>query len=337
MSKSMEQLVDKYNKKRESNRYNVFIWMIAILMSIFFIVVGFLDYTLSYKQVRGTEFEPINITNAAGKVVDTVYPVFGFASVPTGNQGIIPSTLNITVHDWIVLAIIIIVGLPSIAIYQKEARRLAAADDNLPYLFREIADSQRIGMHLPRAIAEAAKRNYGPLTPDLKKLAAKVSWGVPFRDAMTAFRDALETPLTKEATILILEAERSGGELEEIFDSATKHIQEQLDIRHEREGAIKPYMAIIYISFLILVLVIWVLFNTFFIQFGKEPILVGDTERVVVPLHAFRVAFLYFIVAQGFFSGLIAGKMAAGSVKSGFYHSTILMIIGYIIYKLAIG
>ena len=86
-------------------------------------------------------------------------------------------------------------------------------------------------MHLPRAIEEASKRNYGPLTPELKKLSAKVSWGISFREAMITFRDTVSTHLVRQAVILILEAERSGGDLEEIFESATNHVQEQLDIK----------------------------------------------------------------------------------------------------------
>jgi flagellar protein FlaJ len=214
---------------------------------------------------------------------------------------------------------------------------LAQIDENLPFLLREVADSQRIGMQLPRALAEAAKRNYGPLTPELKKLAAKISWGIPFRDAMMSFREALDTPLSRQATILILEAERSGGELEKIFESAQSYVEELLAIKQERESSIRPYIYIVFISYIIFAVVIYVLFTTFFAPFGIQEITTNTGQELIpVPLNAFKVVFLYLLISQAFFSGLVAGKMGHGSVKLGFLYSTILMIIGLFIHKFLI-
>ena len=39
--------------------------------------------------------------------------------------------------------------------------------------------------------------------------------------------------------------------------------------------------------------------------------------------------FLHLTIVQGFFSGLVAGKMGEGSTSAGLKHSAIMMIIGY--------
>ena len=246
--------------------------------------------------------------------------------------------INITVHEWVVIAIIVLFGIPAIFVYQREARKLHGIDKNLPYLLREIADSQRIGMTLPRAISEAAKRNYGPMTKDLQKLAAKVSWGIPFNIAMRQFRDALDTPMAKQSTMLILEAERSGGELEKIFESAQTFVQELLDIKTEREHAIRPYIYIVYMSYVIFAVVIFVLFTTFFAPLGSEvsATLSGDSNLPKIPIDAFKVAFLYLLTIQALFSGLTAGKMGTGKLMGGLTHASILMTVGFIIHKLLI-
>ena len=271
-----------------------------------------------------------------------VYPVFGFAIIPTGNSGLlfdIPLNLN----DWLALGIIFLIGIPAFLVYLKDIKIKQSIDNNLPFLLREIADSQRIGMHLPRAIEEASKRNYGPLTSELRKLSAKVSWGVSFSEAMTSFRDNIDTPLSREATILILEAEKSGGDLEEIFTSATSHIQEQLEIKKERQSAIFPYLIIVYISFFIFLIVIYILFVSFFNYFGENSIATiesgtsNTTASVRIPIHAFRVAFFYVVLSQAFLSGITAGKMGSGSIKSGLLHSSVLIAVGFLFYKLTIG
>lgn len=325
MSTIEEKEMEKLRKGKRDNSPAFIYWAISTFISVIVIAFGFIEYQNDYRLVNTTL--PQLLTNPRTGVEEPVYPVFGFLSVPTGNQGFIPNSLKFTIHHFIVVGIILFIGIPAIGVYLREARRLKAIDDNLPFLLREIADSQRIGMHLPRAILEASKRNYGPLTPELKKLAAKVSWGVPFRDAMNSFKNNVQTPLAKQATILILEAERSGGNLEEIFDAAQKHVQEILDIKREREAQIKPYVYIIYASYVIFIVVIWVLFATFFEQFGTQEIVVNNVEVIPIPIHAFRNLFLYVLTSQALFSGMTAGKMGSGTIKIGLSHSTFLMVV----------
>ncbi len=325
----------KLSRKKTDVSSDTLIWIVTIFLAVLFLAVGFLEYFNDYKIIPASS--SVTYVNPSTGKSQTVSPIFGLVSVPTGAQGIIPNALNLSVHDWIAMSLIILIGIPSFAIYFRNERRLKAIDDNLPFLLREIADSQRIGMHLPRAIAEAAKRNYGPLTPELKKLAAKVSWGVPFRDAMVSFRESIGTPLAKQASILILEAERSGGDLEQIFDAAQQHIQEILDIKRERETQIQPYIVVVYASYLIFVFVIYILFATFFETFGATAIPVNNVEVIPIPIHAFRTIFLYVLLTQGFFSGLTAGKMGSGKLKIGLIHSSVLMLIAFLAHKFLIA
>ncbi len=335
MSTYEEEQLQKLREGKKQTSKNIIIWILSVFLSMIVIAFGIIEYINDYTLVNTNSGRVI--TNPRTGEEEIVFPVFGFLSVPTGNQGFIPNTIVFTVHHFVILGLIIMIGIPAFSIYYAESQRLRKIDNNLPFLLREIADSQRIGMHLPRAIAEASKRNYGPLTPELKKLAAKVSWGIPFRDAMNSFKENVKTPLAKQATILILEAERSGGNLEEIFEAAQKHVQEILDIKREREGQIKPYVYIIYASFLIFILVIYILFATFFEQFGTQAIVLNNVEVIPIPIHAFRNLFLYVLVVQGLFSGITAGKMGSGTVKIGLVHSTILMSIAFICHLLFIA
>ena len=325
MSTLEEKEMEKLRLRKKDTSPAFIYWSVSTLLSIITIAFGFIEYQNDYRLVNTTS--PRVVTNPRTGQDEIVFPVFGFLSEPTGKQGFIPNTLKFNIHHFIILAVIIFVGIPAFGVYLREARRLKAIDDNLPFLLREIADSQRIGMHLPRAILEASKRNYGPLTPELKKLAAKVSWGIPFRDAMHSFKENVKTPLAKQATILILEAERSGGNLEEIFDAAQRHVQEILDIKREREAQIRPYVYIVFASYFIFIVVIWVLFATFFEQFGTQAIVVNNTEVVPIPIHAFRNLFLYVLATQALFSGMTAGKMGSGTIKIGLGHSTFLLIV----------
>jgi len=247
---------------------------------------------------------------------------------------------NITASDFIAFGILLTIAPPSVAFFIDNNWR-SGIDANLPNLLRDIADAQRTGLSLPRAVTESSKRNYGPLTPELQKMAAKISWGIPFDQAMRSFTETADTELNNRAAILILEAQRSGGVIEDIFDSAQKHVEDILALRKERLGQMKPYIWIIYAAFIIFLLVIVVLFNTFFYPMaemytefqGNQFQNLGLNPQV---LDSYRILFLHMTIVEGLFSGLVAGKMGEGKAKSGLKHSSIMVLIGWITYKLTI-
>ncbi|NHJ48054.1 MAG: hypothetical protein FK733_09725 [Asgard group archaeon] len=250
--------------------------------------------------------------------------------------------ISITASDFIALAILLTISPPSIAFYIDDRWR-KGIDSNLPNLLRDIADAQRTGLSLPRAISESSKRNYGPLTPELQKMAAKISWGIPFDQAMRAFTDTADTELNNRAAILILEAQRSGGVIEDIFDSAQKHVEDILALRKERLGSMRPYIWIIYAAFIIFLLVIVVLFQTFFYPMQQmyldfQGVGLGGTQMGLAPqtLETYKILFLHMTLIEALFSGLVAGKMGEGKSKSGLKHSTIMVLIGWISYKVTI-
>jgi len=247
---------------------------------------------------------------------------------------------QITASDFIAFGILLTIAPPSVAFFIDNNWR-SGIDANLPNLLRDIADAQRTGLSLPRAVSESSKRNYGPLTPELQKMAAKISWGIPFDQAMRSFTDTADTELNNRAAILILEAQRSGGVIEDIFDSAQKHVEDILALRKERLGQMKPYIWIIYAAFIIFLLVIVVLFNTFFYPMaemytefqGNQFTNMGLNPQV---LESYKILFLHMTIVEGLFSGLVAGKMGEGKAKSGLKHSSIMILIGWITYKLTI-
>jgi len=243
------------------------------------------------------------------------------------------------INDFVILAIIVVVGIPTFLIILREERRQSRIDENLPYLLREISNAQRTGMSLPRAIQESAKRHYGPLTPELRKMSSKITWGIPFSQAMEDFQSAIDTPLAQRATLLILEAERSGGSLEEIFEATEHHVQTLLNLKKEREGAMKPYIWIIYASYIIFIMVVVILFVTFFIPFGSANISPDQTAGIFlleIDLDTLEILFLHMLAVQGFFSGLVAGKMSKMSVRAGLMHSVVMMFIGWFAFKILI-
>ncbi|MFX1518475.1 MAG: type II secretion system F family protein [Promethearchaeota archaeon] len=248
-------------------------------------------------------------------------------------QSILLFTALFTPTDFFILGLLVIITPPAMA-YFVDARWRSGIDNNLPQLLRDISDAQRTGLSLPRAILESAKREYGPLTAELKKMAAKISWGVSFREAMQALSETADTPLVRRASVLILEAERFGGAAEDVFESAHTHVVELLTIRKERLGQIRPYIFIIYAAFLVFLFVTIVLITTFFGPLATQA--GSGIFALALDINYMNTLFLHMLVIEGFFGGLVAGKMGEGELLSGLKHSTLLVAIGWIVFRAVI-
>jgi flagellar protein FlaJ len=242
--------------------------------------------------------------------------------------------------DVTVVSILALIVIPAWA-YHSDQKWRDNIDDNIPSLLREVSDAQKTGLPLPRAILSASKHNYGALTPELKKMAAKISWGIPFSKTLRSLTESTDTPLMKRTSLLILEAERSGGAIEDVFDSAHKHVSEVLGLKRERLGAMKPFTWIIFVSFIVFSLVMIILLTSFFQTLALnivEAVSEGQEQSAALPFNVagLQLVFFHLMVIEAVFAGLIAGKMGQGNAYLGLRYSCFLLVICYVIFKILI-
>jgi flagellar protein FlaJ len=231
--------------------------------------------------------------------------------------------------EFVFFALIIAVFPPTVLNYIDYKWR-KGVDEHLPDLFRSIVQAEETGMTLPQALEEASKRNYGPLTTELKKMNSQISWGMTFEDALLALGKRANTVLVQKTVPLIIEASRSGGRVEKVFDPMGKFIETTLLLDKERRNQTKPYIAIIYVAFFVFLFTIVLLFKSFFVSMEGLPML-GVAVMSVEQMH--RI-FFHMTTIQAFFGGLVAGKMGEGTINAGLKHSLIMMLCGYIVLEL---
>jgi flagellar protein FlaJ len=232
---------------------------------------------------------------------------------------------TVTFDEFVFFAVTVSVLPPAMLNYVDYKWR-RAVDEHLPDLFRSIVQAQETGMTLPQAIEEASKRNYGPLTQELKKMTAQISWGMSFEESLLSLGKRVNTVLVQRTVPMIIEASRSGGEVEKVFDPLGKFVQMTLLLDKERRTQTRPYIAIIYVAFFVFLFTIILLFRSFFA--GAEGLSIL-ANAVMSPSEIERI-FFHMTIIQAFFSGLVAGKMGDGTIRAGLKHSLILMLCGYI-------
>jgi flagellar protein FlaJ len=231
--------------------------------------------------------------------------------------------------EYIFFAVVIITFPPAVLDY-VDYRWKKSVDEHLPDLFRSIVQAQQTGMTLPQALEEASKRHYGSLTGELRRMVAQISWGMSFEKAFQSLSQRVDTTLTRRTVPLVVEASRTGGQIERVFDPMGKFVQATLTLNKERQTQIRPYLAIIYVAFFVFLVTIILLFKTFFVQMIDIPIM---GFAILSPEDAKRI-FFHMSIIQAFFNGLVAGKMGEGTMSAGLKHSVILLACGYVAFKI---
>jgi flagellar protein FlaJ len=228
---------------------------------------------------------------------------------------------------------IFIVGLIAPSVVDIMNRRYRAMiDARIPDFLREIGESQRTGMPFARALETASKSNYGPLSVELQKAMAKMSWGYTFEDALAAFADSAHTALAHRAAVLLEEVGRSGGKMLEVLDSVYEHIREVTNLQRERSKQLAPYVFVIYASFGVYLFVVYILFTTFFAQISNLQHTGAPFGSNVDPV-VYYIWFYHMSIIEAVFGGLVAGKIGAGSSGAGLKHVLVLLLISFVAFN----
>src|SRR5439155_888444 len=77
----------------------------------------------------------------------------------------------------------------------KLQREIKQVERRLPDFLRDVAEAGRFGMTLAEAIVVSSGGRYGKLTPEIKKMAAQITWGVPATEALRLFATRVKTPM----------------------------------------------------------------------------------------------------------------------------------------------
>src|SRR5439155_4174669 len=223
----------------------------------------------------------------------------------------------------------IVALIPPALVYLAESKRRDSIDNNIPHMIRDIADAGRSGMTLTRSIEISAERDYGPLTKELRKLIAKISFRVPLEKALQYFADRTGTQLARRSAMLISEANKSGGDIQESMESVAKHVQEIQYLERKRRASMRHFIGVMYISFAVFLVTVYLLIKSFFTQLANTNFGGGASQTVggvgfnfvSLPLDKITAVFLYMAMIEAIFAGLVGGKMATGYLKDGLKHA----------------
>jgi flagellar protein FlaJ len=234
---------------------------------------------------------------------------------------------NTDAYDDFILFSFLIGALPYTTYRYFEFRRIKKYEEIFPDFLADIASSVNSGMSIPQAVAICSKRDYDVLTDEIRKIHRLITWGIPFEEVLKRFVFFIKSPFIEKFIYLIIEANRSGGDIRDILNSASKNSKQLKEIERELKGNIAPYMIIMYMIFGLFLAMIILLYHAFLVPMSQIE---GGEIIYGISLEGYKTLFFRLLMLEGFFNGLIMGKITNGKVISGLKHSIIMIVVSYI-------
>ncbi|MFA5258985.1 MAG: type II secretion system F family protein [Candidatus Pacearchaeota archaeon] len=212
---------------------------------------------------------------------------------------------------------------------------------------RNLVESVKAGTPISKSILNIRTKDYGGLNPHINKLANQISIGIPLQTALATFARDVNSPTINQAITIISESEKAGGEIEEILEAVANSVSQIEKLRKERRAAMYTLVVQGYIIFMIFIVIMIVM------QFQVLPIASGlgsdtgigsgDTGGLggglgsmasggkAATAEELSKPFFWLLITQGFFVGLVIGKLSEGEAKYGLKHSFILVVLAILI------
>jgi len=276
----------------------------------------------------------MQIILAVSSIVTLSLFIFGFfAFIDVINI----SFIGLAGFDLLVFSVLSAIGPIGFYSYMKSKRK-SEIQDQLPDFLREISSSTASGMTVFDAITTAAKADHGKLTPEIKRMAAQLSWGISVKNALNNFAKRINTDAVKRMTITINKALEIGGNTASVFEAAAREIDQAKRVEMQRKAEMSMYSIVIFISFFVFLAVILIIDKTIFtaifdLQDQMAGQSIGNMQIARVDHELLKYTFFSFVMVQSIGGGLLGGFMMDGRLSSGVRFGFILVLVSFFVFK----
>ena len=232
-----------------------------------------------------------------------------------------------------------ILVFPLVLYYYREYTRLRHIEEYFPIFLRDFVEAVRGGLTVPLAFKAVSKNDYKELTPYIKKIAARLEWGVPIDDALLSFGKEVRSKMISRIVASVVEAHKFGGNIADTFQSLSNVAIEIDRLRKERISYLQAQIITGYIIFFVFLGVIIGIERFLLPSLSQASnVALSTTGSQTQPTDLasfFKNLFRDLIIIQGVLSGLAVGKLGEGSLLAGLKHSFFMSFIGGLVFMLA--
>ena len=293
---------------------------------------------MDLKQLRNEKSDLTKTMLAVGIVIGAIFLVIGFLDAIGGLE----TPLNWI--DYVALGLMGFSGPYGFYTTYKH-KKIHNIEARLPDFLRDVAEAGRFGMTLAEAIKVSSRGRYGPLTPEIQRMAAQIEWGVPAAEALKLFAERVNTPLVNRMISIIIKANDAGGSVADVLTMVAHDARESMLDQSERSLEMSTYTVVIYVAFAVFLATIFILNATFLPKMAEAgaQVSAGAAAAGITNMPAtiktevipqIQLIFVISVVIHAFGDGILAGVLQDGRIANGLRHSFIMLLLGLIGIKL---
>jgi len=277
-----------------------------------------------------------------------------FLASISGDVGVFGPTIFLSVF---------IITAPQLIFSYISYRNIKEIELQFPRFLRDLVETTRAGMPLHKAIIFTSHADYGPLSPEVEKMAKKLTWNVNILKVLDQAKERLKKSKTLSRIIrIMIETYKSGGSMDDTLNSLSSTLMTIQDTDKDRKSMLNQYVIAMYVISVVFIGIIvginWLMVPLFEsmaapatrgavgtfvsnpcyscagvshtgcmpcnIYFGICSIFGSETTSI----SCYYLALFFSIsVVQAIMGGLVAGQIGEDSVTAGIKHSLFLLTI----------
>lgn len=255
-----------------------------------------------------------------------------------------PLELITAIDQPLVEALIVVFAAYTIA-YELKKRQRKRLEADVPDFLDRLASVNNAGMTLVESFRRVAHSDLGTLQSELEKTWNDVQWGLDVRSALDRLDHRANSPAVTRVVALVGNAMETSGDIGPVVSIAADQARARERLKTERRQEMLTYLLVIYISFLVFLGIIATLSLSFIPavegasgSFTGGSDLPGGVGAGITPSFgdvdtaAYLTLFYHVSAIQAICSGLIAGQLGEGSIRSGTKHATIMLVCTYVVF-----
>ena len=223
---------------------------------------------------------------------------------------------------------------PYLIIGLYQVKRIEAKMEIIPRFLRDVVDNVESGMDLASAIENTVNNEYSVLNDDVKKFANQLSWGIEFEEALLNFAENIGSKNLRRDFLLVSEARKVGGHVEKILRELSLKINLENLRNKERRSNLASNTFTGYISFIIFIFIIVLVYNNLFLDLGSTLSANEKEANVTEENNSMMLIYLTLLMLLTYelaiLSGFLFGLMQENDIIAGAPHVVALVIMSFI-------
>jgi len=223
---------------------------------------------------------------------------------------------------------------PYLIIGLYQVKRIEAKMEIIPRFLRDVVDNVESGMDLASAIENTVNNEYSVLNDDVKKFANQLSWGIEFEEALLNFAENIGSKNLRRDFLLVSEARKVGGHVEKILRELSLKINMENLRNKERRSNLASNTFTGYISFIIFIFIIVLVYNNLFLDLGSTLSANEQQADITEENNSMMLIYLTLLMLLTYelaiLSGFLFGLMQENDIIAGAPHVVALVIMSFI-------